>query len=74
MKQEWIRDGYDIGYSRSNILRDGNGKKIQYYYNLTFSYEFKYDNDLVYFAHSYPYTASHLQDYLNRLTQNEEIV
>lgn len=33
-------------------------------FTLTFNIEFDYDNDTVYFAHSYPYTYSDLQDYL----------
>lgn len=33
-------------------------------YTLSFNIEFKHDNDTVYFAHSYPYTYSDLQDYL----------
>ncbi|CAO1376261.1 unnamed protein product [Diamesa serratosioi] len=33
-------------------------------YTLTFNVEFDHDNDTVYFAHSYPYTYSDLQDYL----------
>lgn len=33
-------------------------------YTLTFNIQFKYEDDTVYFAHSYPYTYSDLQDYL----------
>ncbi|CAO1409928.1 unnamed protein product [Diamesa tonsa] len=33
-------------------------------YTLTFNVEFQHENDTVYFAHSYPYTYSDLQDYL----------
>lgn len=33
-------------------------------YTLTFNIEFQYENDTVYFAHSYPYTYTELQDYL----------
>lgn len=36
-----------------------------FYYSLTFHYEFKYDKDTVYFAHSYPYTASEMYTFLN---------
>lgn len=31
---------------------------------MSFNISFKHDNDTVYFAHSYPYTYSDLQDYL----------
>lgn len=42
-------------------------KTVGHYYTLTFSIKFPYDNDTVYFAHSYPYTYSDLQRYLNSL-------
>lgn len=37
-------------------------------YTLTFTLEFPHDKDIVYLAHSYPYTYSDLQDYLTALT------
>lgn len=33
-------------------------------YTLTFNIEFEHENDTVFFAHSYPYTYSDVQDYL----------
>ena len=42
-------------------------KTVGNYYTLTFSVKFPHDGDTVYFAHSYPYTFSDLQRYLNRL-------
>ncbi|XP_059617798.1 cytosolic carboxypeptidase Nna1 [Phlebotomus argentipes] len=61
----WRRCGENITYFRNddtfplNDDDDENGS-----YTLTFNIEFQHDNDTVYFAHSYPYTYSDLQDYL----------
>ena len=38
---------------------------------MTWKYKFKYDNDRVYFAHSYPYTFSDLNEYLDYLEKDE---
>lgn len=48
-----------LPFSPLNDDDDENGS-----YTLTFNIEFQHDNDTVYFAHSYPYTYSDLQDYL----------
>ncbi|ESU37724.1 Metallocarboxypeptidase, M14 family protein [Giardia duodenalis] len=37
------------------------------YYTLSFSYIFKYAGDIVYFAHTYPYTYEHEQLWINSL-------
>lgn len=39
-------------------------------YTLTFTVEFPHESDEVYFAHSYPYTYSDLQDYLMELAHH----
>lgn len=39
-------------------------------YTLTFNIEFQYENDTVYFAHSYPYTYTELQDYLMEIQRH----
>lgn len=39
------------------------------YYTLSFSYVFKYAGDIVYFAHTYPYTYRHEQIWINSLIQ-----
>lgn len=39
-------------------------------YTLTFTIEFPHESDEVYFAHSYPYTYSDLQDYLMELANH----
>jgi len=61
-KQEgWHKDGNEISYYQNGIRKD-----ITYYsksyFSLTFTYEFAYDNDIVYFAYSFPYTYSDLRN------------
>lgn len=34
---------------------------------MTYSYEFPYDDDTVYFAYSYPYTYTELSEELNKI-------
>ncbi|KAL4483318.1 hypothetical protein ABPG72_007960 [Tetrahymena utriculariae] len=68
---EWIREGFDIRYYKSNIYRDGF-RMSKFYSCLTFSYTFQYNQDTVYFAHSYPYTYSDLQDDLNKIMNDKE--
>lgn len=59
----WQRHGNDVCYYQNSIKRKNAG----YYYTLTFSAQFKHDNDVVYFAHCYPYTYTDLVRYLNAL-------
>ncbi|EAS07091.3 zinc carboxypeptidase family protein (macronuclear) [Tetrahymena thermophila SB210] len=68
---EWVREGFDIRYYKSNIYRDGF-RMSKFYSSLTFSYTFQYNQDTVYFAHSYPYTYSDLQDDLNKIMNDKE--
>lgn len=75
----WKRCGDNIAYFRNddnNIYSTRNYHQVLIddfddddsgnicSYTLTFNVEFQYENDTVYFAHSYPYTYSDLQDYL----------
>jgi murein tripeptide amidase MpaA len=59
----WERCGQDVCYFANSIKRKGTF----YYYTLTFSTTFENDFDTVYLAHSYPYTYSDLQRYLNKI-------
>lgn len=49
--------------------RGGRKRKAQYYYSLQFEFEFKKDNDTVYFAYALPYTLS---DMTNSILAKEE--
>ena len=42
-------------------------KNPGYYYTLTWSHTFEQDQDVVYFAHSYPYTFTDLCKYLDKI-------
>lgn len=55
---KWLRCGNDISYvqTRRKRLDDKNA------YILTFTHQFEFSNDKCYFAYSYPYTYSDLQD------------
>lgn len=58
----WIRTGEDICYYQTAFKRPiGAG----YYHTLTWRCQMEYDRDTVYLAHSYPYTYTDLQRYLN---------
>jgi hypothetical protein len=80
----WKRCGENIAYFRNddnNIYSTRNYHQILddfddddsgniCSYTLTFNVEFQHDNDTVYFAHSYPYTYSDLQDYLMNIQRH----
>ena len=57
----WHKDCEDIRYFANGIRKD-----VTYYskcyYTATFTYTFEYDDDLVYFAYSVPYTYSDLRN------------
>ena len=65
-KGKWCRCGENISYSRSRRL---NSKRNVYI--LTFTHKFDESDDKCYFAYSYPYTYSDLQDYLQSLQLNK---
>ena len=54
----WHRACTDISYFKNQIRKDFNFAK--YYHTLTFTYEFEYSNDTVFFAYCFPYTYSDL--------------
>lgn len=56
----WMRTGENICYFQNNIRKRTAG----FYYTLTFTITFAYDNDTVFFAHSYPYTYTQLNRYI----------
>ena len=65
---EWVRDGFNVGYSKGDIQRDGGRANV--YYSLSFSYFVKHGSDTLYFAHSFPYTFSDLKNYINALMKD----
>uniref|UniRef100_A0A1I8PWI4 Peptidase M14 domain-containing protein n=1 Tax=Stomoxys calcitrans TaxID=35570 RepID=A0A1I8PWI4_STOCA len=67
----WVRCGDNICYYRNDDdNQPSEEEEDNSSYTLTFNVEFQNDNDTVYFAHSYPYTYSDLQDYLMEIQKN----
>lgn len=67
----WRRCGDNISYFKNDDNQPNNEDEDDYgSYTLTFNINFQHENDTVYFAHSYPYTYSDLQDYLMEIQRN----
>ncbi|KAH8385735.1 hypothetical protein KR093_010012, partial [Drosophila rubida] len=68
----WRRCGNNISYYRNDDESTTTNEEDEdnSSYTLTFTIEFEYDDDTVYFAHSYPYTYSDLQDYLMEIQRH----
>ncbi|KAF6767747.1 hypothetical protein AHF37_11726, partial [Paragonimus kellicotti] len=68
-----VNDDDQFCYSKS-AKRDRNSKySNDIYYSLTWTFEFPYSQDVVYFACCYPYTYSQLRDYLTNLERNPKV-
>ena len=70
----WHRDCYNSIYYANNLFvyNNNNVSKKRNLHSLSFDYEFKYDNDTVYFANCIPYFYSSLMKELNKYELNEE--
>ncbi|XP_058064463.1 cytosolic carboxypeptidase Nna1-like [Anopheles bellator] len=81
----WRRCGDNIAYFRNEDNSNGYNYSHYHHrpcddddeeyigtssFTLSFNIEFRYDGDTVFFAHSYPYTYSELQDYLMCIQRN----
>ena len=55
----WYRGCSNINYFANNVRKEPLYVN-KTYYTLTFTHEFEYSNDTVYFAYSVPYTYSDL--------------
>ena len=63
----WHRDCENIMYYTNNLFTyNENSKKKRSLSSLSFDYEFKYDNDKVYFANCLPYFYSKLVDEMDK--------
>lgn len=60
---------YTQGTNIHNMRQEGSFKD-KCYYTLSFSMNFKHDNDTIWIAHSYPYTFTQLSMYLNDVFEN----
>mmetsp|Transcript_43504 Transcript_43504/g.41967 ORF Transcript_43504/g.41967 Transcript_43504/m.41967 type:complete len:189 (+) Transcript_43504:235-801(+) len=86
----WHRGAYNIIYNNNGqTIRTSSktldhefdptyvdyiGDKFKQTSTLSFTYEFEYDNDIVFFAHFVPFTYSDLKSYLNLKFSNFEKV
>ena len=57
----WVWAGHDIAYFQNGLKKEKTKKSLS---TLTFSFTFPFDQDVVYFAYSFPYTYSNLLDLL----------
>ncbi|KAF5308101.1 hypothetical protein FQR65_LT00644 [Abscondita terminalis] len=57
----WTRCGSDIKFFSNEVVEGIDTRRT---YTLTFTIQFPFNKDEVYFAYSYPYTYSDLQEYL----------
>ena len=68
----WHRDCENVMYYPNNLFTyNDNSKKKRSLSSLTFEYEFKYDNDTVYFANCLPYFYSKLTKEINLCIKNK---
>ncbi|KAM3609061.1 uncharacterized protein V6R79_009303 [Siganus canaliculatus] len=65
----WRRTGANIRYY-CNSSQNTTDHSTRALYSLTWTFQFPYDSDTCYLAHCYPYTYSHLQQYLKGLSAN----
>ena len=70
----WHRDCYNSIYYANNlyVYNNNNVSKKRNLHSLSFDYEFKYDNDTVYFANCIPYFYSTLMKELNKYELDDE--
>ncbi|XP_029910234.1 cytosolic carboxypeptidase 2 [Myripristis murdjan] len=69
----WHRIGSNIKYYRNSSQAKPDNNVTVALYSLTWTCQFPYDSDTCYLAHCYPYTYSHLQHYLSRVTSNPAV-
>ena len=67
----WLRGGSSIAYHRNRrTYTKKSSQNRRHYYTLTFTYTFEHADDVVFFAHCYPFTYSDLQRDLKLLEEN----
>ena len=49
--------------------KDSTLEKNKAMYSLTFTYDFEYENDIVFFCHSFPYTTTESYEFLDKMEQ-----
>jgi hypothetical protein len=67
-KVGWHRGGTDISYYKNNIRKDY--VLMRYFYTLTFTHTFDYDDDVVFFSYAVPYTLTDLRNDLQAIEKD----
>ena len=67
----WHREGDNIQYFENGFSKSSTCYKP--YYTLTWEYNFKYSEDEVYFAYSYPYTYSNLENLMYKIESDAHL-
>ena len=65
-----MKEGEQIKYKMSKLMRKKNIMGTgydKYYYQLSFSYKFTEPKDKVFFSYTYPYTMTHLNQFLKNM-------
>ena len=65
-EETWKRGGQSVSYEQSVCLDGVN------YYRLSFTYDFEYLEDTVYFAYSFPYGYTDLRKFIDRLSASSQ--
>ena len=63
-----MRSGRSISYFKNNMKKQ---KSKKHYYTLSFKITSKYAYDRIYIAHCFPYTYTHLNEYINDIIKYE---
>jgi hypothetical protein len=67
----WHRGGEDIQYFENGYSRSSTDFKP--FYTLSWDYTFLYHSDEVYFAYSYPYTFSNLENFFFKVESDPHL-
>ncbi|XP_028306241.1 cytosolic carboxypeptidase 2 [Gouania willdenowi] len=69
----WQRTGSCIRYYANGSQSTKDNSDTVALHSLSWTIQFPYDSDTCYLAHCYPYTYSHLQRYLRRISSNPKV-
>ena len=71
----WHRAGTKIYYYPNGVRKDEQRKNaagpFKTYYTHTFTYDFEFPDDTVYFAYCYPYTYTDMLEDLNKISTDQ---
>lgn len=66
----WYRGCEGISYYKNAYRKENNPDK--FYYTLTFSHQFEYDDDSLYFAYCFPYTYTDMMNDIIKIETDPE--